>query len=365
MRGGEVLVNPFRGVGLSDWAGGEVCAEVAPVLELLGRCPVAGETPLLVADDVARRVGVRWVGLKDESRRMGLGSFKALGAAFVIAADAVAAVAGRGGDAVRELADEEGRRRALDGRRYVCASAGNHGLSVAAGARVFGARAEVFLAEGVSEVFAERLRSMGAVVTRAGKDYEESMGAARVAAAGDEGAVLLSDSSWPGYVELPARVMQGYLAMAAEAVGQLVAPPDFVFLQAGVGGMAAAVAAYVRRVYGDAPVVVVAEPARAPALLGSVAAGAPVTAEGGESCMGRLDCKAPSYLALAALARSADFFVTIEEEESVEAVAVLAPHVRTTPSGAAGVAAAVFRGVEVGVGRGDSVLCFVTEGRAA
>src|SRR5690606_33602556 len=103
--------------------------DAAPVLALLQRCPVAGQTPLVDAAVLAERAGVAAVSVKDERGRMGLGSFKALGAAYVIAH-----LAQQG-----DVAD----------RVFVTASAGNHGLSVAAGAAAFGARAVVYIAQTV------------------------------------------------------------------------------------------------------------------------------------------------------------------------------------------------------------------------
>ena len=235
---------------------------------------------------------------------MGLGSFKALGAAYAIAVDARAA-----GMAPTWAT-------ALSGRTYVAASAGNHGLSVAAGARVFGATAVIFLAETVpGDLRGAAARSYGARVERAGATYEESMAAAAKAAERN-GWVLLSDSSWPGYVELPRRVMEGYLQMIAEAAEALDEAPTHLFLQAGVGGMAAAVAAYARDRWGEGPTIVIVEPDAAPALFESVRAGRVVETSGPVSSMGRLDCKVPSLLALAGLARDADFFVTISEIRS-------------------------------------------------
>lgn len=115
------------------------------------------------------------------------------------------------------------------------ASAGNHGMSVAAGARVFGAKAVVYIAETVPEGFAGRLRDMGADVVRAGTDYAASMKAAETAAS-DNGWTLLSDSSWPGYVDLPWRLMEGYLVMAEEAVRQMPEVPTHVFCKPGSAG---------------------------------------------------------------------------------------------------------------------------------
>lgn len=322
----ETIANPHRGTGIAGLSPLPL-DDASGVARLLALCPAHAPTPLLDLPALAARARVAHLHLKDERGRMGLGSFKALGAAHAIARAAAAAVAG------------DAWARALAGRVYVAASAGNHGLSVAAGAQLFGARAVIFLAETVPEPFAARLRARGAEVVRAGATYEDSMAAAE-AAAQARGWTLLSDSSWPGYTELPLRVMEGYLQLAAEIAGKIAAPPSHILLQAGVGGLAAAVAAHARRVWGDAPVIVVVEPAAAPALAESIRAGRVVTTPGPVSAMGRLDCKTPSLIALAGLARDADLFVTISEAEAAAGVAALAAAgLATTPSGGAGLAA--------------------------
>lgn len=342
----DQLSNPFRRRGLPD-LGTAPSTDADAVAGLLAACPAHAETPLLELPALAGETGVAEIHLKDERGRMGLGSFKALGAAYAIAREASLARPGTDWSV------------ALAKRTFVTASAGNHGLSVAAGARIFGARAIVYLADTVPESFAERLRSKGAEVRRAGATYEESMTAAEVAAKA-ENWTLLSDSSWPGYTEMPYRVMEGYLQMAAEAVAQLAEPPTHVLLQAGVGGMAAAVAAHVRAAWGDAPRIVVVEPEAAPALIESVRAGLIVTTRGPVSAMGRLDCKTPSMIALAGLARDADLFITLGEDEVAGAIADLAAMgLATSPSGGAGLAA-MLCGLQLGAEA--RVLTFVSEG---
>jgi diaminopropionate ammonia-lyase len=136
--------------------------------------------------------------------------------------------------------------------------------------------------------------------------------------------------------------MEGYLQMAAEAVQQIDTPPSHILLQAGVGGLATAVAAHARLVWGDAPQIIVVEPAAAPALIDSIRAGRMVDTTGPTSCMGRLDCKTPSWIALNGLARDADVSVTISEEEARRGADRLAAHGwPSTESGGAGVAALV------------------------
>ncbi|RBI71197.1 PLP-dependent lyase/thiolase [Roseovarius sp. TE539] len=340
----DIPLNPWRGRGLPD----EVLSDAPwPSVDasrpefLLSRCPTAAPTPLVPCSGFGARVMV-----KDERQRMGLGSFKALGAAYVIAHEAAATGS----------TDLSG---ALSGRVYVTASAGNHGLSVAAGARIFGARAVIYLAGTVPESFAARLRGKGAEVIRAGQEYEASMNAASRAAR-DNGWTLLSDSSWPGYFDLPHRLMEGYLAMAAEITGAMPDAPDLVMLQAGVGGLAGACAAWFRQAWGDGPRIVVVEPEAAPALRDSIAAGRPVTAAGPVSSMGRLDCKAPSLIALKGLARDADAFVTVSDAQAAAVLPQLeARGLATTESGAAGLAA--LRAMTPQPGREDRVLVILSE----
>ncbi|KIN78665.1 pyridoxal-phosphate dependent enzyme [Sulfitobacter mediterraneus] len=342
----DILHNnrPAALTGLDDVPFPSVEAD-AP-MALLKRCPAAGQTPLVSAKPIAAQADVAEVWIKDERGRMGLGSFKALGAAYVIAHDA-----------------EQGNAK---GATYVTASAGNHGMSVAAGAAAFGARAVVYIAQTVPEAFAARLADQGAEVVRAGETYEASMEAAAQAAS-DNGWRLLSDSSWEGYMEYPHRVMEGYLALMAEAIEQMEQVPSHIFLQAGVGGLAGSCATLARQVWGDVPRIIVAEPAFAAALYGSVAAGGPTEGGGPVSNMGRLDCKMPSLIALKGLARDADDFVLLSEAEAeAGAGAMMVAGWPSTESGAAGVAALLAASAdqrrELDLTKDARVLCILSEG---
>ncbi|EEE38956.1 diaminopropionate ammonia-lyase [Rhodobacteraceae bacterium KLH11] len=310
-------------------------------------CPGYEATPLA---DVSALAPVANFWIKDERTRMGLGSFKALGAAYVIACQAHEVSAAPDGTT-------------LEGRTYVTASAGNHGMSMAAGARVFGANAVVYIAETVPESFADRLRAQQAQVVREGVDYAASMEAASMAAQ-KHGWTLLSDSSWEGYTELPHLLMEGYLQMAVEAAEQCPDTPTYILLQAGVGGMAGAVAAYARKVWGDTPRIVVVEPSAAPALQASVEAGHCVFADGPDSIMGRLDCKEPSLIALNGLARDADLFLTLDDTTvAAQLPAMAEAGLETSASGGAGVAAVLddTARAALGISARDRVLCIVSE----
>jgi diaminopropionate ammonia-lyase len=303
---------------------------------LLARCPDHAETPLhsKTFDGIDARFFI-----KDERARMGLGSFKALGAAYVIA----------------DMAEQGG----LKDQTFVTASAGNHGLSVAVGAKIFGAKAVIYLSHTVPENFADRLRGHGAEVCREGDDYEASLSAA-LNAADDNGWALLSDTSWPGYTEIPHRLMEGYLVLAAETAEQITAPPTHIFLQAGVGGLAGACAAYFRSVWGDAPQIFVVEPEAAPALHDAVAAGRVVNTKGPVSSMGRLDCKEASLIGLNGLGRDADGFILVSDIEVEEVMPLLAKEsLATTPSGGAGLVAALTG--KVALPRDARVLAIISE----
>ena len=318
----KILQNPHRNIGLNVEILRDIPApstDASQVQTLLARCPSAAITPLVQATEMATDLGVGQISIKDERARMGLGSFKALGASYVIAYSALV----------------EGQDQSQ--KTYVTASAGNHGLSVAAGAKAFGAASVVFISETVPEAFAKRLATQGAQVMRAGKTYEQSMAAAQDAAR-NNGWSLLSDSSWPGYFEPSHRLMEGYTALMAEADGQMQAP-SHIFLQAGVGGLAGAAAAMARKLWGQDSLIVVVEPSHAAALHGCILAGDFIAATGPDSAMGRLDCKEASLIALKGLARDADVFALITEAEGQAGADYAATHaMKSTASGAAGLA---------------------------
>ena len=310
-------------------------------LALLQSCPAYAAAPLTRLTWATSEI---WA--KDETQRMGLGAFKALGGVYAVAR----LIAERAGNtpSAAGLTDPTTRDLA-SGMTFVCASAGNHGLSVAAGARIFGARCRIHLSATVPKAFEGRLQAQGAEVVWSGDDYEESIALAIEDAARND-AIHLADGSWPGYTEPPRLVMEGYTVMAEEMRDSFSAAgawPERVYLQAGVGGLAAAVAHGIRTRWPEQPEITVVEPEAAPCIRDSIAAGEMTTVTGPVSNMGRLDCKTPSLLAYEILSEYADHCVTVSDAEAARAAEQATRHgIATTPSGAAGLAACLREGGE-------------------
>jgi len=277
-------------------------------------------TPLRDLAPLAAEFGLAQILYKDEGQRFTLRSFKALGGAYAVQR----IIAARG---------------TAEGLTVTCATDGNHGRAVAWGARRAGAKAVIYVHEGVSEGRAEAIRSFGAEVRREGSNYDASVRASADAAAA-HGWQIVSDTAWPGYEDVPRDVMQGYavLAMEAEEAG---AKPTHVFVQGGVGGIAAAVLSYRWEKYGAArPKLIVVEPDKAACLYESARAGA-WKAVGGDldTVMAGLACGEPSTLAWKLLQPGADAFMTVTDDEAKAAMRRLAEmHVVGGESGVAGLA---------------------------
>lgn len=336
----------------------------------------SGATPLHALPGLARQLGLGALHLKDEGFRLGLGSFKALGGAYALMVLVKEEAERRLGRpvAIDELMSDEVRAVAAT-MIFACATDGNHGRSVAQGAQLMGAKAKIFVHSGVSEARIAAIAAFGAEMVRVKGNYDDSVAeAARVAT--ERGWTVLSDTSWPGYEYIPGLVSQGYTAMVRECLARLPAPPTHVFLQAGIGGFAAAVAGHLAVVLGDKrPHVTVVDPARAACLYESAKAGKPVkVAESAPTVMAMLECYEPSLVAFRILSRVADGFMTVGEDSAPEVMRRLAAPVDGDPavvageSGGAGLAGviAVLRDPDlarqIGLGPTARVLVINTEG---
>lgn len=286
--------------------------------ESIARWPGYAVTPLRSLPGLAAELGLHSVLYKDEASRFGLGSFKALGGAYAVfrlLADHLQKTTGREIASSDVGRDGELRRHAGE-FTVACATAGNHGRSVAWGAALFGCPCRIFVHDNVGNSRVRAIAALGANVVRVQGNYDDSVRAA-AAAAEQNGWTIVSDTSYPGYMDIPLYVMQGYMTMLDEAVQQLEgAHPTHVFLQAGVGGLAAAACAYLWELYGSAkPRMIVVEPENAACLKRSIEAGRIVTVGGGlKTHMLGLACGEPSRLAWDVLSRGAGHFGSISDD---------------------------------------------------
>ena len=272
-------------------------------------------TPLRSLHVLASQLRLGWVGVKDESGRFGLGSFKALGGAYGVRRVMMRGDTGAGARGFTE--------REAPPPTVTCASDGNHGRAVAWGARMFGLDAVIYLPGHVTEVRAEAIRSFGARVVRVDGEYDDAVAqAARDAR--DNGWTVISDTSYPGYMEIPRVVMVGYTVMVEEALKALRASlpthqgssPTHVFIQGGVGGLAAAVIGHMwERLGPDRPVAVIVEPETSDGLYRSGRAGEPRAALGDlDTIMGGLSCREISPLAWEVVGIGAHAFMTVRDD---------------------------------------------------
>ena len=315
----------------------------------LARRDKHAETPLQALPALAAELGVGAVHIKDEGFRLGLGSFKALGGAYAVTRLVLEEAARQRGRAFGIADLQAPEVRAVANRMtFACATDGNHGRSVAQGAALVGATSVIFVHAGVSDARVAAIARFGAQMIRVAGTYDDSVTeAARVSV--EKGWTVVSDTSWPGYERIPGLVMQGYTALVREALRQIGDPPTHVFVQAGVGGVAAAVAGHLAIVFGDRrPTFVVVDPARAACIYETAKAGRPVKiAHGAPTVMAMLECYDPSPLAWRVLSRVADGFMTVDDADAIAVMNRLArpaggdPPIVAGESGGAGLAGAI------------------------
>lgn len=314
-------------------------------------------TPLVSLGALASAIGVGEVLYKDEGSRFGLGSFKALGGSYAALRVLQRVISEQLGQDV-SLADARGGKYAAECAAITLVSAtdGNHGRSLAWGCKRFGVPCRIYIHAEVSEGRAVAMQDLGAEVIRIEGDYDASVALAKQEAE-DNGWFVVSDTSWPGYSLPPRDVMAGYGVMTQEICEALAQAPTHVFLQGGVGGLAAGVAAGLRQFYGDAsPRVVIVEPDLAACLFESGKSGNATNVKiDEETLMAGLSCGEPSPLAWEILEEEASDFLTIPERLVAPCVRLLAapldgdPTIEAGESAIAGLAALI-------VARKDSVL---------
>ena len=319
------------------------------VRETVGAWPDYRPTPLTALPGLAHAAGVASLHYKDEAHRFGLKSFKPLGGAYAVARLLLRELPGIVGAAEVTTADLlGGRYREAASRISVTAATdGNHGRSVAWGARMFGCRCVIFINQAVSERRERAIAAYGAEVRRHPGSFDDTVRTARTTAEA-EGWHVIPDTASDVTMQAPRDVTQGYALMAAESIEQLpdTSPPTHLFLQAGVGGMAAATAGqYWQRFGRRRPRSVLVEPKSAACWYASLTAGHPVVVDvTADSVMGGLSCGEVSRIAWEILSACADAMMTLEDAAAEDCMRLLAeppfgdPIIVAGESGVAGLA---------------------------
>ncbi len=284
-------------------------------------------TPLHQLNTLSSNAGLGTLWYKDESQRFSLKSFKALGGAYAVAKQLQKILAQRYGTrpSIESLLAGNWASEVAE-ITVSCATDGNHGRSIAWGAQMFGCKCIIYIHKDVSEGRKEAIAAFGAHVIRIDGNYDESVRIAD-AEAKTHHRIIVSDTSYEGYMDIPKDVALGYTVMLSELVEQLKDNiPTHVFIQGGVGGLASAVCGYFWDLWGtQRPRFLIVEPEKANCLQQSAQAGKPVTVQGDlETLMAGLACGEVSKLAWEILAEGADDFLTLSEDAIPHTMKMLA-----------------------------------------
>ncbi len=344
--------------------------------------PEYRETPMADLKDLAKELRVASIHVKDESYRFGLNAFKALGGSYAIGKY----IARELGMNIRDLSYEklvspEVKKR-IGQITFVTATDGNHGRGVAWTANRLNQKSVVYMPKGSASERLKNIQALGANASIKELNYDDTVRLAKEDA-DKNGWVLVQDTSWDGYEEIPGWIMEGYTTMAVEATEQLKGEkPTHVFLQAGVGSMAAAICGYYASLYGqeDRPVITIVEPDQADCFYQTAKAndGSLHFVKGDmNSIMAGLCCGEPSPIAWDILSGYTDHFISMPDYIAAEGMRILGnpcgddPRIISGESGAStfGLAAEVLRNPKLkdlknklGLCRDSRILCISTEG---
>ncbi len=354
-------------------------SEAAEALRFHRSLPEYRETALVSLSCAAKRYGVGSILVKDESSRFGLKAFKGLGGSYSMFRILCQRLSldSRTADYTTFL---DGSIRALCGEiEFATATDGNHGKGVSWAAKLFGCRAHVYMPKGSAEARRRAIEAAGSATAEiTDLNYDQTV--RRTAAlAGQNGWILIQDTAWEGYEQIPAWIIEGYLTMMEEICGQLQdSVPTHVFLQAGVGAMAGGAGAYLRNRFRTRGLcVTIVEPTEAACIYQSVlagdgllhsVAGDPVT------IMAGLNCGTPCELVWPILRDESSFFCACEDSVTELGMRAYADPIGTDPpivsgeSGAVtyGLLLSILRSEELrslfGIGRDSVILLINTEG---
>jgi diaminopropionate ammonia-lyase len=281
------------------------------------RLPGYAPTRVVDAPGLADDIGVASLAVKDEAGRLGLPSFKILGASWAV----YRLLVGRLGREPewRDLDELRAAFAPLGRLSLVAATDGNHGRAVAHMARLLGYESRILVPAGTAHARIDGIASEGAAVTVIDGTYDDAVRASAELAT--DRTLVVSDTSWEGYSEVPANVIDGYTTIFAELDEQLAAAPDLVVVPMGVGALTAAAVEH----YASSATIVAVEPRSAACGLRSAEAGHPVFVPGPhDSIMAGLNCGTVSPIAWPAVSRGVDVFVAVSDEAAEQAMRDLA-----------------------------------------
>jgi diaminopropionate ammonia-lyase len=294
----------------------DVPAPTREPLEFHRRLPGYVPTPLIDAAELATTLQADRIWIKDESSRLGLPAFKMLGASWAVYRALVERIGGhfQPWNTLDELAEQLAPLRPLT---LTAATDGNHGRAVARMAALLGFQSRIFVPAGTATARIEAIAGEGASVTIVDGSYDDAVD--RAAAEASERCLVISDTSWPGYEEIPRWVIDGYSTIFWEVDDELMRRhedgPDLVVVQVGVGALAAAVVQHYRRQeVAPRPNIVSVEPMSAACVLASMEAGRIVEAPGPhDSIMAGLNCGRPSLVAWPIVSSGVNLFIAIDD----------------------------------------------------
>jgi len=317
-------------------------------------------TPLLSLNNLANRINVKKLWVKDESYRFGLNAFKVLGGSYAI----VFYLSRKLGIKIAELSFKLLKsleyKEKIGAITFVTATDGNHGRGVAWAARELDQKAVVFMPKGSSKFRADNIKKENADVIVTDEYYDETVKMAADFAAENNG-VLIQDTAWEGNLEIPTWIMQGYSTLIDEVIEQLKmqgeSNPTHVFLQAGVGSLAAAIQGYLTIKFGDdRPLTVIIEPHNAACLYKSAKIGdtKPHSVKGTLSTiMAGLACGKPNVIAWKVLRDYADFFTSCSDIIAAKGMRILGNPLLNDPKIISGESGAVSLGLLVEILEND------------
>lgn len=285
-------------------------------------------TPLADLNNLANYIGLNRVYVKDESYRFGLNAFKVLGGSFSMG-KYLASKLGKDISELgyKELISEEIKKE-LGDITFATATDGNHGRGVAWTANKLNQKSVVYMPKGSSLTRLENIRAEGAEASITEVNYDDAV---RIATdyANDHNGVIIQDTAWEGYEEIPAWIMQGYGTMALESIDQLKAKkverPTHIFLQAGVGSLAGAVQGVFASIYGDdCPTTVIVESNLADCLYKSAKAGEMKNVGGDmQTIMAGLACGEPNTIGWEVLKNHSAAFVSCPDWVAANGMRIL------------------------------------------